>query len=88
MITLDEKERRRLRKAIHDADKVQQLVETYKVLGDPTRLKLCMLLAEGELCVGELAELLEISESAISHQLRLLRSLRLVKFHKQGRKAF
>jgi ArsR family transcriptional regulator len=88
MKSIAEKQLQSLKTSLRDDATVARLVETYKVLGDPTRLKLCMLLARAELCVGDLAGLLGISDSAISHQLRLLRSLRLVKCRRQGRRAF
>lgn len=78
----------KLRKSMKDDSTLHELAETYKVLSDPTRLKLCMLLAEAELCVCDLAALLNISDSAVSHQLRLLRSLRLVKYRRAGKMAF
>lgn len=64
---------------------INNLSETFKILGDSTRLKIISSLFHKELCVCELAELLEISVSAISHQLRLLRSARLVKFRRNGK---
>jgi DNA-binding transcriptional ArsR family regulator len=67
---------------------VTGLAEIFGVLADPTRLKICMFLSQAELCVCDLAAMLGISESAVSHQLRLLRSLRLVKFRKDGKMAF
>ena len=57
----------------------------FKALGDPTRLKILRGLGEGELCVCDLSELLELSVSAVSHQLRKLRDLRLVDFRMEGR---
>jgi DNA-binding transcriptional ArsR family regulator len=67
----------------------QQLAEIFKVLGDNTRIKLLSLLyAEQELCVCDIAEVLGMTQSAISHQLRVLRSARLVKFRKEGREVF
>jgi ArsR family transcriptional regulator, lead/cadmium/zinc/bismuth-responsive transcriptional repressor len=61
------------------------LAATFSVLGDPTRVRLLDALASRELCVCELAELIGSSESAVSHQLRLLRSLRLVRSRRAGR---
>jgi len=61
------------------------LAETFKLLGDPTRLKILLALKEEELCVCDLAVLMRVSRSAISHQLRLLKSLRLVKYRKEGK---
>ncbi|MGI6553816.1 MAG: ArsR/SmtB family transcription factor [Bacillota bacterium] len=64
---------------------VVKLAETFKVLGDPTRIKIIQSLRQGELCVCDLSQVLEMSQSAISHQLRVLRNLRLVKFRKEGK---
>ena len=57
----------------------------FKVLGDPTRLRLLFALLEEELCVCDLAEFIVASQSAVSHQLRLLRTARLVKFRREGK---
>ncbi len=64
---------------------IMELAETFKALADPTRLKIIYALADEELCVCDLAELNGISVSGISHQLRLLRSLKLVKYRKEGK---
>jgi DNA-binding transcriptional ArsR family regulator len=61
------------------------LAETFKVLGDQTRVRMLDALSHSELCVGDLAGLLGLSESAVSHQLRLLRSMRLVRSRRAGR---
>lgn len=60
------------------------LCQTFKALGDPSRLKILWALEYEEMCVCDLAALLRISESAVSHQLRLLRTLRLVKNRRDG----
>ncbi len=73
------------RKAIHDDDTIAGLTETFKVLGDPTRLRIVLALSKEELCVCDIAALLSMTESAISHQLRLLKNLRLVKFIRKGK---
>ncbi|MDY6851366.1 MAG: metalloregulator ArsR/SmtB family transcription factor [Thermodesulfobacteriota bacterium] len=57
---------------------------TFKVLGDPTRLKIVMALGGGEMCVCDLAAFLGLSESAVSHQLRRLKDLALVKPRREG----
>ncbi|NLC27582.1 MAG: winged helix-turn-helix transcriptional regulator [Campylobacteraceae bacterium] len=66
----------------------QGLAEFFKVFGDPTRLKIINALLESQMCVCDLAKLLGMSESAISHQLRLLRQARLVRYQKAGRAVF
>ena len=64
------------------------LAATFAVLGDPTRVRLLDALAQRELCVCDLAALVGITESAVSHQLRLLRTLRLVRSRRAGRMVF
>jgi len=71
-----------------DARTMTALAEIFKVLGDPTRLRICMFLAQTELCVCDLASILGVSESAVSHQLRILRGQRLVKYRREGKMAF
>ena len=67
---------------------VQSVADTFRVLGDPTRVRILDALGEGELCVQDLAARIGISESAVSHQLRLLRTMRLVRVRREGRLAF
>lgn len=66
---------------------IVELSKIFKALGDPTRLKIIHSLSKEELCVCDIAELLEMNQSAISHQLRVLRNLRLVKYRKEGKSA-
>lgn len=66
-------------------DLIADLAEIYRALGDPTRLRLISLLIDSERCVGELADLLDLSISAVSHQLRALRRLRMVRARRKGR---
>ena len=75
---------------LHEIDDVtsQHLAEVFKVLGDPTRIKLLALLSANEMCVCDIADALGMGQSAISHQLRVLRTARLVKFRKEGREVF
>ncbi|NLG51620.1 MAG: helix-turn-helix transcriptional regulator [Chloroflexi bacterium] len=65
-----------------------ELAAIFSALADPTRVRLISALAEGELCVGELASLVGMSISAVSHQLRLLRQLRVVRYRREGRHIF
>ena len=65
-----------------------RLAATFKVLGDPTRTKIISALLQEELCVCDLASLIGLSHSAISHQLRVLRNMNLVKYRKDGRIAY
>jgi ArsR family transcriptional regulator, lead/cadmium/zinc/bismuth-responsive transcriptional repressor len=66
----------------------RHLAETFSAMGDPTRLRLLFALAHEELCVCDLSTLLGVSVSAVSHQLRLLRGLRLVKCRREGRLSY
>jgi ArsR family transcriptional regulator len=77
-----------LRAALIGADDVSGLAETFKALGDPTRVRILDALSHGELCVCDLAALVRMSESAVSHQLRVLRNLRIVKPRRDGRMVF
>jgi len=63
---------------------IQRLALTYKIMGDPTRLKIIMALRGGEMCVCDIAAFLGLSESAVSHQLRRLRESSLVRSRRDG----
>ncbi|ABZ83612.1 transcriptional regulator, arsr family, putative [Heliomicrobium modesticaldum Ice1] len=69
-------------------DTYQELAQLFKALGDPSRSRLLHALSFGELCVCDLASLLDMSQSAVSHQLRLLRGLRLVRYRKEGKMVY
>jgi DNA-binding transcriptional ArsR family regulator len=69
-------------------EKAQRMAEFFSFLGDPNRLRVLSVLANKEFCVSDLAALLDMSESAVSHQLRNLRAMRLVTYRKQGRNVF
>ncbi len=62
-----------------------RLAETFQALGDPTRVKMIFALSRAELCVCDLAALMDVSVSAVSHQLRTLRGLRVVRARREGR---
>lgn len=64
---------------------LDDMAETFRVLGEPTRVRILMALVEEEMCVSHLAGRLGMSDSAISHQLRILRNSRLVRFRKDGK---
>lgn len=72
------------RKTALDDAEVELLSQTFKALGDPSRLKILTALEKHEMCVCDLAALLAVSESAVSHQLRLLRTIKLVKNRREG----
>jgi ArsR family transcriptional regulator, lead/cadmium/zinc/bismuth-responsive transcriptional repressor len=76
------------RRALLDFSTVEVLAETFRVLGDPTRVRILDALSDGELCVCDIASLVAMSESAVSHQLRLLRTMRLVRHRRSGRQVF
>lgn len=77
-----------LQNQILSTEKAQRMAEFFSLLGDTNRLRIVSVLALKELCVCDLAAALEMSESAVSHQLRALRTMRLVRYHKRGRKVF
>ena len=67
---------------------IQELAEFSKIFGDATRIRILQTLLEGERNVGDLADVLEMSQSAVSHQLRVLRQNDLVKYRKEGKTVF
>lgn len=74
-----------IRNTLPDEDVIASLAELFKMFGDPTRTKILQCLQIRDLYVGELAQVLEMSISAVSHQLRVLRSAKLVKGTKEGK---
>lgn len=78
----------RLKTAILDDSTVLDLAEMFKILGDPTRIRILHALSQQELCVCDIAETLGMNQSAVSHQLRTLRGARLVKYRKEGKEAW
>lgn len=79
-ITLEE-----IREGLYSQDDIRDLSQIFKALGDPTRLNIVHVLSKSPLCVCDISDLLGMSQSAISHHLRLLRNLRLVRYRKEGR---
>lgn len=67
---------------------METMTDSFKALGDPTRLRIMALLFNGERTVGDLADHLSVSQSAVSHQLRLLRNLDIVRHRKDGREVY
>jgi len=88
LVQIDLPRVRKIREALVAADAVDALAETFRALGDPTRVRILDALSHGELCVCDLAAVLRLSQSAVSHQLRLLRGLRLVRPRRDGRVVF
>jgi len=68
-----------------DDEKIYELADLFKVFGDSTRIKILRALAINEMCVCDIASLLCVSQSAVSHQLRTLKNARLVKFRRDGK---
>jgi DNA-binding transcriptional ArsR family regulator len=79
---------RKTREAMLSPKKAEELATLFNAMGDPSRVKILYALSKQELCVCDLQRLLDMSQSAVSHQLRLLRDLRLVKYRRQGRMVF
>ena len=71
--------------AMPPEDDLFEVAELFKAFGDSTRAKIICALSQSELCVGDLAQLLEMNQSAVSHQLRLLKQARLVKTRRDGK---
>lgn len=71
-----------------EASLAENMAAIFKTLGDPNRLRIISLLANHELCVDDIASLLDMTQSAVSHQLRTLRQMRLVNSRKEGRQVF
>lgn len=68
-----------------DDEEIYDLAELFKVFADSTRMKIICSLKEKELCVGELAYIINTTQSAVSHQLRVLKQAKLVKYRKEGK---
>ena len=68
-----------------DDEEIYDLAELFKVFADSTRMKIICSLKEKELCVGELAHIINTTQSAVSHQLRVLKQAKLVKYRKEGK---
>ena len=71
-----------------DEDELYDLAELFKIFGDSTRIRILYVLFESEVCVCDLAEMLHMNQSAISHQLRVLKANKLVKFRREGKTVF
>ena len=71
-----------------DEERLYDLAELFKVFGDTTRIRMLYVLFESEMCVCDIAELLNMSQSAISHQLRILKQARLVRARREGKTVY
>ncbi len=74
-----------VKKRIPQDEMIYDLAEFFKVFADSTRMKIIYALMENELCVCDIANIVQTTQSAISHQLRLLKQAKLVKFRKEGK---
>ena len=77
-----------LTSSVRPPDIIRKLAETFKALGDPTRTMIVCVLLEDELCVCDIAKILGAEQSVVSHQLRILRNMNLVKYRRDGRIIF
>ncbi len=71
-----------------DEERLYDLAELFRMFGDTTRIRILYLLFESELCVCDLAKLLGVTQSAVSHQLRALKDAKLVRFRRAGKTVF
>lgn len=78
----------KVKKTILPQEELNTLVEIFKAISDDTRTKILLALRDGELCVCDISHVLGLSLSAVSHQLRILRGLKLVKYRNEGRMVF
>lgn len=78
----------RVRRAQPDEDLLYDLAELYKVFGDSTRIRILYVLFESEMCVCDIATLLGMTQSAVSHQLRVLKNAKLVGYRREGKTVF
>ena len=85
---LGEADIRRLQDDLPNDEVLYDLAELFKVFGDSTRIKILYALLEGELCVCDIAKLMEVTQSAVSHQLRILKQSQLVKSRRDGKSVF
>lgn len=85
---IDEETVRQAQAHLMDGQAATRLAELFKALSDPSRVRIISALAHTELCVYDLAATLGMSQSAVSHQLRSLREMRLVRYRKEGRNVY
>lgn len=78
----------KLQKQMPDENELVDLAELFKVFGDPTRIKILFVLFKSEACVCDIAEALSMTQSAISHQLKVLKQSKLVKARREGKSIF
>ena len=71
--------------SVPEKEILDQIAELFKGFADPTRVHILSLLAQQELCVTDIADAVELSQSAISHQLRMLKQMHLIKYRREGK---
>ena len=87
-MTIDEKTAEEIDNKMPDESELYDLADLFKVFGDPTRIRILYALSAGELCVCDIASVLNMTQSAISHQLRVLKQIKLVKFRRDGKTVY
>lgn len=88
IVCVDSEKVRTFADQILNLERAMDLADLFKTLGDPTRIRIMDALAKAEFCVCDLAELLDLSQSATSHQLRVLRNSKLVKYRREGKMVY
>ena len=84
-ITIDKETANEIENKMPEESELYELADLFKVFGDSTRIKILYVLFENEMCVYDIANILNMTQSAISHQLRILKQNRLVRFRKEGK---
>jgi ArsR family transcriptional regulator, lead/cadmium/zinc/bismuth-responsive transcriptional repressor len=87
-VRLDTRKVERIKRAIPDDDSSQRMAETFRVLSDPTRLRIISALELDELCVCDIAALASLTQSLVSHHLQNLRQMKIVKYRREGKMSF
>lgn len=85
MSILDSEKLSQIDSQIPEDEVLYDLADLFKIFGDTTRIKILYALRESELCVGDIADLLKMNQSAVSHQLKILKQSKLVKFRREGK---
>ena len=86
--SIDIEKVKKIKKVMPSDDLLFDIAEVFKVFGDTTRMKIISALLKSELCVGDISEITNSTQSAISHQLRVLKQAKLVKFRKEGKTVY
>lgn len=85
---IDQSTAERILNSMPDDEYLYDLSECFRIFGDSTRIKILFALFEEELCVGDIAAILNLSQSSVSHQLRILKDNKLVKFRRDGKSIY